>query len=48
MKSESHERLAALPGLPGAGVETFVLGEMLKHLAFSERRLTPFPFYAIP
>jgi hypothetical protein len=29
-----------LPGLPGAGVETFVLGELLKHLAFSERRLT--------
>jgi predicted AAA+ superfamily ATPase len=36
----SSDRLAALPGLPGAGVETFVLGELLKHLAFSERRLT--------
>jgi predicted AAA+ superfamily ATPase len=35
----SAERLATLPGLPGAWVETFVLGELLKHLAFSERRL---------
>ena len=36
----SSERMATLPGLPGAWVETFVLGELLKHLAFSERRLT--------
>ena len=36
----SHERLAASPGLPGAWVETFVLGELLKHLAFSASQLT--------
>lgn len=34
------ESLAAKPGLPGGLVETFVLGELLKHLAFSEARLT--------
>jgi hypothetical protein len=27
-------------GLPGGLVETFVLGELLKHLAFSQQRLT--------
>ncbi|MFZ2855729.1 MAG: ATP-binding protein [Rhodocyclaceae bacterium] len=36
----SPERLMAEPGLPGGLVETFVLGELLKHLAFSEKRLT--------
>lgn len=32
--------LAAKPGLPGGMVETFVLAELLKHLAFSKQRLT--------
>ena len=32
--------LAAMPGLPGALVETFVMGELAKHLAFSERGLS--------
>jgi uncharacterized protein len=32
--------LAAAPGLPGGLVESYVLGELLKHLAFSERGLT--------
>lgn len=32
--------LAAKPGLPGGVVETFVLAELLKHIAFSKRRLT--------
>ena len=32
--------LAAKPGLPGGMVETFVLAELLKHLAFSRQRLT--------
>lgn len=32
--------LAAGSGLPGGLVETYVLGELLKHLAFSERGLT--------
>jgi hypothetical protein len=36
----SAESLAAGAGLPGALIETFVLSELLKHLAFSERRLT--------
>lgn len=36
----SADRLAAEAGLPGGLVETFVLSELLKHLAFSERRLT--------
>lgn len=36
----SQERLMAEPGLPGGLVETFVLSELLKHLAFSEKRLT--------
>jgi hypothetical protein len=35
----SEGQLAALPGLPGGLVETFVLGELLKHLAFSQKRL---------
>ncbi len=32
--------LAAMPGLAGGMVETFVLTELLKHLAFSKQRLT--------
>jgi len=34
------ESLSAKPGLPGGMVETFVLAELLKHLAFSEARLS--------
>lgn len=36
----SPERLTVGVGLPGSLVETFVLSELLKHLAFSERQLT--------
>lgn len=36
----SQECLMAGSGLPGGLVETFVLSELLKHLAFSEKRLT--------
>jgi len=36
----SYERLNVETGLPGSLVETFVLSELLKHLAFSERQLT--------
>lgn len=36
----SAERLASMAGLPGGLVETFVLSELLKHLAFSEKQLT--------
>lgn len=36
----SPERLTVEAGLPGNLVETFVLSELLKHLAFSERQLT--------
>lgn len=34
------ESLSAKPGLPGGMVETFVLAELLKHLAFSQARLS--------
>lgn len=34
------ERMDVVSGLPGGLVETFVLGELLKHLAFSRQRLT--------
>ena len=34
------EKLQALPGLPGALVETWVAAELLKHLAFSHRGLS--------
>lgn len=34
------ESLAAKPGLPGGAVETYVLAELLKHVAFSRERLT--------
>ncbi len=36
----SQERLMTETGLPGGLVETFVLSELKKHLAFSEKRLT--------
>lgn len=36
----TQEGLAAGSGLPGGLVETYVLGELLKHLAFSEHGLT--------
>ncbi|MEY4592534.1 MAG: hypothetical protein RIR18_1429 [Pseudomonadota bacterium] len=36
----SQESLNKNTGLPGNLVETFVLGELLKHLAFTEKRLT--------
>lgn len=36
----SPERMMMGTGMPGALVETFVLSELLKHLAFSQRRLT--------
>ena len=38
--SATPESLAAKPGLPGEMVETFVLAELLKHVAFSRHRLT--------
>ena len=36
----SPERLSIEAGLPGSLVETFVLGEILKHLAYSQKQLT--------
>lgn len=36
----SEQKLAAAPGLPGGLVETFVAGELLRHLAFSARGLS--------
>lgn len=36
----TEEKLLALPGLPGSLVETFVAGELLKHLAFSAKGLS--------
>lgn len=36
----SADKLRALPGLPGALVETHVACELLKHLAFSEKSLS--------
>jgi len=36
----TKESLAAKPGLPGGVVETFVLTELLKHVAFSAQRLS--------
>lgn len=35
----SSERLSVEAGLPGSLVETFVLSEILKHLAFSEKQI---------
>lgn len=40
----SQDSLDAETGLPGGLVETFVLGELLKHLAFSENGLTLFHY----
>lgn len=40
LMAATPESLAAKPGLPGGMVETFVLAELLKHLAFSSQRLT--------
>jgi predicted AAA+ superfamily ATPase len=37
---DTAQGLAAQPGLPGGTVETFVLTELLKHLAFSQQRLS--------
>lgn len=37
---ETPQGLAAKPGLPGGLVETFVLTELLKHVAFSSQRLS--------
>ena len=36
----SQERLMSAAGLPGGLVETFVLSELLKHLAYTEKQLT--------
>lgn len=36
----TQDALAAGSGLPGGLIETYVLGELLKHLAFSEKGLT--------
>jgi uncharacterized protein len=40
LQGESAESLLARTGLPGAVVETLVLSELLKHLAFSAQRLS--------
>jgi predicted AAA+ superfamily ATPase len=40
LTAATTERLANKPGLPGALVETFVLAELLKHVAFSSQRLS--------
>lgn len=37
---DTPQRLLAQPGLPGGMVETFVLTELLKHIAFSAQRLS--------
>jgi hypothetical protein len=37
---DTPQGLAARPGLPGGTVETFVLTELLKHVAFSAQRLS--------
>lgn len=36
----SADSLGGKPGLPGGAVETFVLAELLKHVAFSRQRLS--------
>lgn len=38
--ADTQQNLAAKPGLPGGTVETFVLSELLKHVAFSAERLS--------
>lgn len=40
LMAATPESLTAKPGLPGSMVETFVLSELLKHVAFSGLRLT--------
>ena len=40
LMAATPENLTAKPGLLGRAVETFVLSELLKHVAFSELRLT--------
>ncbi|MDR1935881.1 MAG: ATP-binding protein [Candidatus Accumulibacter sp.] len=40
LAGHTADPLAAAPGLPGALVETFVAGELVKHLAFSARGLS--------
>ncbi|MCP5321884.1 MAG: ATP-binding protein [Pseudomonadales bacterium] len=40
LRGHALDTLTASPGLPGEMVETFVYGELLKHLAFSARGLT--------
>jgi hypothetical protein len=40
LTGSTAESLSAKPGLPGGLVETFVLAELLKHLAFSGARLS--------
>jgi len=40
LRDFSSDKLLGLPGLPGSLVETFVAGELLKHLAFSARGLS--------
>lgn len=38
--ADTSQSLTSKPGLPGGTVETFVLSELLKHIAFSQQRLT--------
>ncbi len=40
LMAATPESLSAKPGLPGRVIETFVLSELLKHVAFSGLRLT--------
>lgn len=40
LQGHTPQSIAALPGLPGGAVETFVLTELLKHVAFSAERLS--------
>lgn len=40
LAGQTKESLMSAAGLPGGLVETFVLSELLKHQAFSEKRLT--------
>ena len=39
LMSETADGMVARAGLPGPVVETFVLAELLKHIAFSAQRL---------
>ncbi len=40
LRDYSAEKLRNMPGLPGSLVESFVAGELLKHVAFSSRGLS--------